>query len=87
VLFGKFPALPAFIPIISENAILDFEFYLPDSRGTSKRFKGGIMQFSLEVPNKETVKVNGFNFKLLFVRVFGFCVDEKKPVTCVGGLV
>ena len=42
----------------SENAILDFEFYLPDSRGTSKRFKGGIMQFSLEVPNKETVTVS-----------------------------
>jgi hypothetical protein len=41
----------------SENAILDFEFYLPDSRGTSKRFKGGIMQFSL-VPTPEVRVVN-----------------------------
>ena len=42
----------------TENAILDFEFHIPDSLGTCKRFKGGIMQFSTTVPNKENITIS-----------------------------
>lgn len=42
----------------NENKVEDWEFYLNDTKGTTKRFKAGVKSFSLNPPNVENVTIS-----------------------------
>ncbi len=44
--------------LFSENAVIDWEFYINDENGTTLRFVGSVKSFSLTSPNTDNVRID-----------------------------